>query len=46
VILHLVDDARDFEEELADLSAEPLVAFAILLDYLEERKCHEEANQG
>jgi hypothetical protein len=34
VILLLVDDAGDSEEELPDLSAEALVAFAILLDGL------------
>jgi hypothetical protein len=37
VILLLVDDARDGEEELPDLSAEALVTFAILLDSLPRR---------
>jgi hypothetical protein len=32
--LFLVDDARDSQEELTDLSAEALVAVAILLDGL------------
>jgi hypothetical protein len=32
--LFLVDDARDSKEELPDLSAEALVAVAILLDGL------------
>jgi hypothetical protein len=36
-MLLLVDDARDGEEELPDLSAKALVAFAILLNSLRRR---------
>jgi hypothetical protein len=46
VILLLIDDVRDGEKEIFDLHPEALVAFAILLDRLQEREDDEREDRG